>query len=60
MTVLTVIFTALFVFLIGFFAGVRKEPPIKAKKSSAKLQQDLQTITKEYQNFLNYDGSEQQ
>lgn len=59
MTVLTVIFTALFAFLIGFLTGVRKKP-IKTNKPSAKLSKDLQTITKEYENFLNYDGSEQQ
>lgn len=58
MIVLTVIFTAVFAFSIGFLTGVKR--PVKAKKPSAKLSKDLQIITKEYENFLNYDGSEQQ
>lgn len=58
MTVLILIFISVFAFLIGFLTGAKR--PIKAKKSSGKFGYDLQNITKEYENFLNYDGSEQQ
>ncbi len=55
-----VIFIAVIAFLIGFMMGVKKEPPIKTKRKSTKPNEEFVTLQKEYENFLNYDGSMQQ
>lgn len=59
MMLITVIFIALTMFLIGFFVGVKDEPPIKIK-THTKPQEDIETLKKEYENFLSYDGSMQE
>ncbi len=51
---------AVIVFLIGFFVGVSIEPPIEKYKFERKANKELERIKTEYDNFLNYDGSEQQ
>ncbi len=60
MMALITIFIAFIAFLIGFFMGVKKEPPIKAKLRQAKPYEDLENLSEEYKNFLYYDGSEQE
>lgn len=59
MMLVTVIFVAFTMFLIGFFVGVKNEPPIEIKPKT-KLQDDADILKKEYENFLNYDGSVQE
>ena len=56
---ITVIFIAIVMFLIGFLVGVKEEPPIK-QNMHTKTQEDLETLKKEYENFLSYDGSMQE
>ena len=43
MMLITVIFIALTMFLIGFFVGVKDEPPIKLK-THTKPQEDIDTL----------------
>lgn len=59
MMLITVIFVALVMFLIGFLVGVKDEPPIEIK-THTKPQEEIDTIKKEYENFLRYDGSMQE
>ncbi|MBO5358253.1 MAG: hypothetical protein J6A78_02925 [Clostridia bacterium] len=49
---------AITAFLIGFVLGTVSYKPSSAKK--IKLDDDYARIQKEYENFLNYDGTEQQ
>ncbi len=55
-----VIIVAIIMFLIGFWVGVKKEPPIKKQKFESKPSYESEILKTEYENFLNYDGSVQQ
>ena len=45
-------------FLIGFLLGVRK-PKARVVLKPKQPDNELETLMKEYENFLNYDGTEQ-
>lgn len=45
-------------FLIGFILGCNNHKPQRAARP--KTDYDYEKIQKEYENFLNYDGTEQQ
>ncbi|MBQ2266036.1 MAG: hypothetical protein II342_01415 [Clostridia bacterium] len=45
-------------FLIGFILGSNNHKPSRAYKP--RMDSDYERIQKEYENFLNYDGTEQQ
>ncbi len=49
---------AITAFLIGFVLGTVSYKPSSAKK--IRFDDDYARIQKEYENFLNYDGTEQQ
>lgn len=55
-----VIFIAVVFFIIGFYMGVKKESSVIEKKQVSKPDENLEIIKKEYENFLNYDGSIQE
>lgn len=50
---------AISAFLIGFFLGVYEKPPQRSLNSKHD-DSDILVLQKEYENFLNYDGTEQQ
>ena len=57
--ILMFLLLAVSAFLIGFFCGYKKENMprvIKVRRDDS----DLLKLQKEYENFLNYDGTEQQ
>ena len=60
MMLFAMIFICLIFFLIGFFVGVKDEPPIRVRKDNLSLDEDLEKLKKEYENFLSYDGSVQE
>lgn len=45
-------------FLIGFILGSNNHKPTRV--ITPKIDSDYERIQKEYENFLNYDGTEQQ
>lgn len=45
-------------FLIGFILGSNNHKPTRV--ITPKIDSDYEKIQKEYENFLNYDGTEQQ
>ena len=49
---------AILAFLMGFFLGALPKQRSSAIKK-AHSQVDYETLEKEYENFLNYDGTEQ-
>lgn len=58
MIAVVLLLIAVSAFLGGFLYGCEfapKNPEFKAKKAECKIER----LTKEYENFLNYDGSEQ-
>ena len=59
MIVLTVIFVGIAAFLGGLAVG-SKELPTKVTQKIPEPDEDLSKLQKEYENFLNYDGSVQQ
>ena len=59
MIILTVIFVAIAAFLCGLAVGVKDVPP-KVPKTKPGPDEDFKRLQKEYENFLNYDGSVQQ
>lgn len=60
MTVLTIVFIAIAAFLFGFLLGNLNEPPTRPKiKPIPREDEDIKRLRQEYENFLNYDGSEQ-
>ncbi len=60
MTVLIFIFIAVFAFALGFLLSSIKKTPTKISKEIAeKEDKDIMRINKEYENFLNYDGTQQ-
>lgn len=59
MIILTVIFVAIVAFFCGLAVGIR-EVPQKTYTKKQKPDEDLIKLQKEYENFLNYDGSIQQ
>ncbi len=59
MIILMVIFVGIAAFLSGLAVGVKDVPP-KNVKTKPVLDEDLISLKKEYENFLNYDGSVQQ
>ena len=58
MNLLTAVFIGLTSFLIGFILGSNNHKPSRAIKP--RMDSDYERIQKEYENFLNYDGTEQQ
>lgn len=61
---LTVLIIALSAFLFGFLLGILSEPtekPVRIEKINSRSDagEELETLRKEYRNFLQYDGSEQ-
>ena len=59
MIILTVIFVGIAAFLAGLIVGCSNVPQKNAKKPDGPLIEN-QRLQKEYENFLNYDGSVQQ
>ena len=59
MIIITVMLVAVFAFLLGFLLGFifETKPNIKVKKVKVKAEDS--GIQKEYENFLNYDGTAQ-
>lgn len=60
MIVLTVMLVAVFALLFGFFVGFSLQPTYKPKVKTVKKEQTDSELQKEYENFLNYDGTAQQ
>lgn len=58
MTVLVLLLTAISAFFIGFCVGVTKKTEVKCVKP-LKADCRIEKFTEEFENFLNYDGSEQ-
>ncbi len=52
-----IILIALLAFIVGFWCGLLKMAPVK-QKASIRLEQQ-EELKKEYENFLSYDGTEQ-
>ncbi len=59
MIILTVIFVGIAAFLMGLILGVSEVPQKSTKKDTEPLNTS-ERLQKEYENFLNYDGSVQQ
>lgn len=61
MMLITVISVCISAFLFGFLLGISSEPERgrKAVKKRTEQAAAVDRIKKEYENFLNYDGSEQ-
>lgn len=59
MMVLMVLFIIVSAFLFGFLLGNLPEPSVKSRKSCIAEDEDIKRLKKEYENFLNYDGTEQ-
>ncbi len=59
MIIFTVIFVGIATFLMGLTVGNSELPQKRAKKPTEPLIDD-ERLQKEYENFLNYDGSVQQ
>ena len=57
MNLVIYIILAFFAFLLGFYAGNNKV--LKKPSSAAKQQAEIIKLRQEYENFLNYDGSQQ-
>lgn len=55
MNIIVLVFIAAAAFVIGYFLGNLDEPPMKEVIEI----KPKESIDKEYENFLNYDGSEQ-
>ena len=51
---------ALFAFLAGFYYGKQKKTDFGKKIITRKKSYEDEKIRREYENFLNYDGTEQQ
>ena len=60
LVIIAIVIIAIAAFLVGFLLGVSNEPVIKPIKIKVQDDKDLQLLKKEYQNFLSYDGSEQE
>ncbi len=60
MIVLTVMLVAVFALLFGFLVGFSFELTYKPKVKKIKKEQTDSELQKEYENFLNYDGTAQQ
>lgn len=60
MIIITAILIAIAAFLVGFILGAGNEPSIKPIKLKIPKDNELENLKKEYQNFLSYDGSEQE
>ncbi len=58
MNVLVLFFIAVAAFVIGYFLGNLDEPPMKEVIIEPEIEDD-EGLKREYENFLNYDGSEQ-
>lgn len=59
MIIFTVIFVGIAAFLMGLTVGSTELPQKSAKKPTEPISND-ERLQKEYENFLNYDGSVQQ
>lgn len=61
MIILVSLISASAAFLFGFIWGTVYVPPVKAVKNESLKQTDpeLERLKKEYENFLNYDGTMQ-
>ena len=60
MFILAPVLIACIMFAVGFLVGARKEPTFEKLKLEVKKDEDLKRLQKEYENFLNYDGSVQE
>ena len=60
MMILTVMLVAVFALLFGFLLGFSYETKSNVKTRKIKYEQNDTEIQKEYENFLNYDGTAQQ
>ncbi len=58
--VLAIVLVAFFALALGFLAGVTIDLKPNAFKKQIKLKKEIAEIEKEYQNFLNYDGTIQE
>ncbi len=58
MNIIVLILIAVAAFVIGYFLGNLDEPPMR-EVIEIKPIEDSRSLDKEYENFLNYDGSEQ-
>ncbi len=59
MMVLMVLFIIVSAFLFGFILGNLPAPSVKIKRNNIVDDEDIKRLKKEYENFLNYDGTEQ-
>ena len=59
MMVLMVLFIIISAFLFGFILGNLPIPTAKLKKPQIVEDEEIKRLKKEYENFLNYDGTEQ-
>ena len=57
--ILLFLLLAVSAFIIGFLCGYKKENPPRVQKNTYD-DGELLKLQKEYENFLNYDGTEQQ
>ncbi len=60
MTVLLCVLIALLTLIFGFLIGITVEIKPKVAKKEIEFKREQAEIQKEYENFLNYDGSVQQ
>lgn len=60
--VIMLIFIGIAAFMAGFLLGVSGEPPRESRPQHRRHYNTraAERFTKEYQNFLNYDGTEQE
>ena len=58
MTYILLIFIAVAAFVLGYFLGNLDEPPMQ-EIIHIKIDEDFDNERREYENFLNYDGSDQ-
>ncbi len=59
MTVLAIVLVGFFAYIFGFLLGLKFEIKPKIHKIKIKKQEKTE-IQKDYENFLNYDGTVQQ
>ena len=59
MMVLMVLFIIISAFLFGFILGNLPAPTAKLRKTQIVEDEEIKRLKKEYENFLNYDGTEQ-
>lgn len=55
---MTVILIALLSFIVGFWCGIVKETPVRVRNKT-RFELQAEDLRREYENFLSYDGTEQ-